>query len=248
MKACLEFEIIENKMIAKDVYQMVLKGDTTWISRPGQFVNFTIENCYLKRPISICDFDDDSFMCIYKVVGKGTKIMSTYLVGHKVSCLVGLGNGFNLDETGKDVVLIGGGVGVPPMYGLAKKCIVANKNVSVILGFGSKQDSFYIEEFKKLNIPVYVSTNDGSLGDKGFVTDLMKKYNLTNTFYMACGPMGMLKAIHGLSSSKGLLSFEERMGCGFGACMGCSCETSTGYKRICVEGPVLQSEEILWKN
>ena len=248
MKSIQLYEIIENRPLTHDIMKMTLKGDTSWIENPGQFVNLTIENQYLKRPISVCDWDDETLTLIYKVVGKGTEKMQTMEKGQIIEALVGLGNGFDTSKATDEVCLLGGGVGVPPIYGLAKKCVQEGKKTSVILGFASEKDVFYLNEFKSLGVDVYLSTNDGSLGMKGFVTDVMKEKNLLNQFYMACGPMPMLKSIYHTSSAKGLLSFEERMGCGFGACMGCSCKTITGYKRICVEGPVMESEEILWKD
>ncbi len=248
MKSIKKYTILENKMIAKQVYRLVLSGEIDFVSQPGQFVNFTIEGFYLKRPISICDVSETTFTCIYKVLGEGTKQMSTWNVGKEVEVLVGLGNGFDCTKVAQQVVLLGGGVGVPPMYSVAKKCLELNKQVSVCLGFASRDDAFYIDEFKALGVDVYVSSNDGTIGEKGFVSDLMIKHNLLNHDYLACGPHMMLRSIAKTSHVQGLLSFEERMGCGFGACMGCSCKTLTGYKRICVEGPVMESGEIIWKD
>lgn len=248
MKSIQLYTILENTRLTQDVWKMVLKGDTTWIEHPGQFLNITITNQYLKRPISICDWDKTTLTCVYKVVGKGTKKMAQMESGEVLECLVGLGNGFDLNDTPESLLLIGGGVGVPPIYGLAKECLRQHRQITVILGFATDKEAILVDEFKALGIKVYISTNDGSLGTQGFVSDVMKENNLLDTFYMACGPMPMLKAIHTLSHAQGLLSFEERMGCGFGACMGCSCQTKQGYKRICVEGPVLASEEVLWKD
>ncbi len=248
MKTLQNCKVLENKKLTHDVYRMILENDTHWIHHPGQFVNLTIEGQYLKRPISICDWDEHSLTLIYKVVGKGTEIMSQKKAGDVMEILTDLGNGFHTEKAADEVVILGGGVGVPPMYGVTKQCLKEGKKVHVILGFASEQDAFYLDEFKKLNVDVSVCTNDGTLGTKGFVTDVMKQKGLTETFYMACGPLPMLKAIYQTSKAKGLLSFEERMGCGFGACMGCSCKTITGYKRICVEGPVMESEDILWKD
>jgi dihydroorotate dehydrogenase electron transfer subunit len=200
---------------------------------------------YLRRPISVCDCEDGKLTIVYKVVGKGTEAMSVMNVGTELDVLTGLGNGYDLSTAGDAPLLIGGGVGVPPMYMLAKKLRGMGKSVKVILGFNKKEEIFYEEEFKKLGCEVFVTTVDGSYGTKGFVTDVMK--NLVYSYFYTCGPEPMLKAIYSASKSEGQFSFEERMGCGFGACMGCSCKTVTGYKRICKEGPVLKKEEILWQ-
>lgn len=250
MNRIRKFKILYNERLTDQIYKMVLSADETeWITRPGQFVNITIDHAYLKRPISISEWDEKSFTILYKVVGYGTKQLSLKKIKDEVECLIGLGNGFSCDKIqGDHVLLIGGGVGIPPLVGCAKECLKMNKKVSVILGFDTQKNSFYIDEFKNMGCEVYVSTNDGTLGIKGFVSDVMKEKHLWNLPYMACGPMPMLKAVYSTSTAQGQLSFEEKMGCGFGACMGCSCKTITGVKRICKEGPVLYSEEILWKD
>ena len=246
MKAIQTYEITENKALTKDVYRMVLKGETNWIHHPGQFINIDIPSAYLKRPISICDWDEESLTIIYKVVGKGTKWMSEQHDG-TIDALVNLGNGFDTSKA-DEVVLVGGGVGVPPLYGCAKTLLKEGKKVSVVLGFNKQNEIFCKDEFEALGVDTYICTLDGSVGTKGFVTDGLKEHGLLDTFYMACGPLPMLKALHKTSHASGLLSFEERMGCGFGACMGCSMETANGPKRVCKEGPVFESEEILWKD
>jgi len=223
---------------------MKLKADTTAITAPGQFVNLKLEGLYLRRPISICDWDESSLTIIYKVVGEGTEKMTTLKVGDTVDTLVGLGNGYNMEKAGDAPVLLGGGVGVPPMYGLAKGLIAKGKNVKVILGFNTKEEIFYENEFKALGAEVFVTTADGSYGIKGFVTDVLKE--LTYSYFFTCGPMPMFKAIEAVAVTSGQYSFEERMGCGFGACMGCTCKTKYGNKRICKDGPVLEREEIVW--
>ncbi|MBO5060715.1 MAG: dihydroorotate dehydrogenase electron transfer subunit [Clostridia bacterium] len=238
------FKVISNKRIAKNVFEMKLEGDTSAVITPGQFVNIKIEGEFLRRPISICDYDKNSLTLIYKVVGKGTSIMSALVEGSWLDLLVGLGNGFNTMDSGENPVLIGGGVGVPPMYNLARELIGEGKKVSVILGFNAKDEVFYEEEFKELGADVYVTTVDGSVGTKGFVTDVLK--NLDYSYFYTCGPLPMLKAVYNTSKTSGQLSFEERMGCGFGVCMGCSCKTKYGNKRICADGPVLVKEEIIW--
>ena len=239
------YTVLENKKIAKDVFLMVLEGDTQYITAPGQFINILVEGFYLRRPISICDWDDKTITIIYKVVGKGTEAMAEMLPGKKLDILTGLGNGFTAKEGSEKPLVIGGGVGAPPMYGVAKHLVEKGLKPTVILGFTSKDDVFYEEEFKALGCEVYVTTNDGSYGTKGFVTDVIKNLEGYDYFY-TCGPLPMLKAVAMGTECSGQLSFEERMGCGFGGCMGCSCKTLTGNKRICTEGPVLLKEEIIW--
>ena len=238
------FEILANENIAKDVFRMTLKGNTEEIKSTGQFVNIKIEGNFLRRPISVCDWDNDTLTLIYKVVGEGTKKMKGYPAGKRLDILTGLGNGYDTSLSGSTPLLLGGGVGVPPLYALCKKLVSEGKQPTVILGFNSKCDVFYEEEFKKLGASVIVATADGTYGIKGFVTDAMK--DVSYSYFYTCGPEPMLKAVYKTTSTSGQFSFEERMGCGFGACMGCSCKTVTGYKRICKEGPVLQKEEILW--
>ena len=238
------FEILENIPLTDSVYKMVLQGDTSEITAPGQFVNIQLDGLFLRRPISVCDWDEKTLTIIYKVVGKGTAAMSRMRSG-SLDILTGLGNGYDLTLCGDAPVLIGGGVGVPPMYGLAKKLIAAGKLVQVILGFNTKNEIFYEEEFKKLGASVTVTTVDGSYGVKGFVTNALE--GMTYSHFCTCGPEPMLKAVYKATATSGQMSFEERMGCGFGACMGCSCKTLTGYKRICKDGPVMKKEEILWE-
>ena len=237
------FEIISNKALTDSVYQMVLSGDTSAITAPGQFVNLQLDGMFLRRPISVCDYDANTLTLVYKVVGKGTEAMSKMRTGEKVDILTGLGNGYDLSLSGDCPVLLGGGVGVPPMYHLAKQLIALGKAVTVILGFNTAREVFYENEFRALGCEVTVTTVDGSYGKKGFVTDALPE---NYTYFYTCGPEPMLKAVHRATSTSGQMSFEERMGCGFGACMGCSCKTLTGYKRICKEGPVMKKEEILW--
>ena len=240
------FEIISNEALTSSVYKMVLGGDTSAITAPGQFVNIKLEGMFLRRPISVCDYDEKTLTIVYKVVGKGTEAMSAMSKGTKLDILTGLGNGYDLSLTGDKPVLLGGGVGVPPMYNLAKALIGQGKKVTVILGFNTKSEIFYEEEFKALGCDTMVTTVDGSYGIKGFVTTALEAVDYTH--FCTCGPEPMLKAVYKASRTSGQMSFEERMGCGFGACMGCSCKTLTGYKRICKEGPVMKKEEILWEN
>ena len=239
------FEIVENTALTESVYKMVLRGDVSDITAPGQFVNIKLDGLYLRRPISVCNVEGDRLSIIYKVVGKGTKQMSEMTCG-KLDILTGLGNGYDMTVAGEKPVLLGGGVGVPPMYMLARKLIEQGKQVKVILGFNTKSEVFYEDAFKALGAEVTVTTVDGSYGMKGFVTDALK--DMEYTYFYTCGPEPMLKAVYSASKTSGQMSFEKRMGCGFGACMGCSCKTITGYKRICKEGPVMRKEEILWEN
>ena len=239
------FTIISNDALTDCVYKMVLGGDTTAITASGQFVNILLDGLYLRRPISVCDYDESTLTLVYKVVGKGTEQMSHKVPGEKLDILTGLGNGYDLTLSGNKPVLLGGGVGVPPLYNLARKLIAQGKSVSVILGFNTKSEIFYEEAFKQLGCDVTVTTVDGSYGVKGFVTTALEAMDYT--YFYTCGPEPMLKAIYKASATSGQMSFEERMGCGFGACMGCSCKTLTGNKRICKEGPVMKKEEILWE-
>ncbi|MBR4286957.1 MAG: dihydroorotate dehydrogenase electron transfer subunit [Clostridia bacterium] len=238
------FTITENIALTKTVYRMKLKGDVSDITSSGQFVNIKLDGFYLRRPISVCDCENGILTLIYKVVGKGTEKMSQMPEGTELSILTGLGNGYNTAVSGESPVLIGGGVGVPPLYMLAKRLIAEGKNVTVILGFNTKEEIFCEDDFKALGAKVLVATADGSYGVKGFVTDALK--DVDYTYFYTCGPEPMLKALYKATTTSGQFSFEERMGCGFGACMGCSCKTITGYKRICKDGPVLEKEEILW--
>lgn len=239
-----KLKVIENKALTKDVFEMRLQSENKIDAKPGQFVNLSIDGLYLRRPISICDVNDNALTIIYKVVGVGTEKMSK-MVDEEVDTLLPLGNGYDLSTSEDKPLLIGGGVGVPPMYYLAKKLIEAGKKVTVILGFNTSSEIFYEEEFKALGAKVIVTTVNGSYGIKGFVTNAIPE---DYTEIYTCGPEPMLKAIYKACNKKGQYSFEERMGCGFGACMGCSCKTITGYKRICKDGPVLRGEEILWED
>jgi len=237
------FEIITNKKIAKNTYEMVLSGDTSHITKAGQFVNIKLEGFFLRRPISVCNLEGDKLTLIYKAVGEGTEAMAKMEKGVKLDILTGLGNGYDLSVSGDAPLLIGGGAGVPPMFLLARRLVAEGKKPRAILGFGSADEVFYKEEFSKIGVPVTVTTVDGSEGVKGFVTSAMEG---DYTYFYTCGPEPMLKAVYDKSETSGQFSFEERMGCGFGACMGCSCKTKYGNKRICREGPVLVKEEIIW--
>lgn len=236
--------IKENYHLTSSVMRMELEGDCGAIVKPGQFINIKIEGLYLRRPISVCRYDEKSLTIIYKIVGEGTEKMSKMKSGDTLDCLMGLGNGFDSLKSGDKPLLVGGGVGVPPMYGLCKELISQGKEVSVVLGFNTKEEIFFEEEFKALGAKVYICTVDGSYGIKGFVTDAVK--TIDYSYFYTCGPMPMFKALEATVTTSGQYSFEERMGCGFGACMGCSCKTKYKNKRICKDGPVLEREEIVW--
>ena len=243
------FEILENQPLTSSVYRMVLWGDTSEMTAPGQFVNLKLDGLFLRRPISLCSLDEDRMTLIYKVVGKGTAQMADMCAGQTLNVLTGLGNGYDLRMAGDAPLLLGGGVGIPPLYELAKRLRAEGKKVSCVLGFNTMDEVFYAEEFNALGCDVTVTIRDGiPAGDnaiykKGFVTDALPQ---VYSYFYTCGPEPMLRAVYKATNTSGQFSFEERMGCGFGACMGCSCKTITGYKRICKDGPVLRKEEILW--
>lgn len=239
------FTVRDNVALTHDVMKMTLTGDTAAITAPGQFVNIMLDGLYLRRPISVNDCEEDTLTLIYKIVGRGTEQMAKMGAGETLDVLTGLGNGYNTKKSGDCPLLIGGGVGVPPLYMLAKQLIAEGKQVTVILGFRSARDVFYKNEFEALGATVYVTTEDGTDGIKGFVTNAFDRVDYTYTY--CCGPEPMLKAVYNASVTGGQYSFEERMGCGFGACMGCSCKTLYGNKRICKDGPVLEKEEIIWE-
>ena len=240
------YTILSNEPLTPAVYRMVLEGDTQYITRSGQFINIELEGKFLRRPISVSDYDDKSITIIYKVVGRGTEQMKGMVAGQKLDILTGLGNGFNTENSGNRPLLVGGGVGVPPMYNLCKRLLSEGKHPVVIIGFNTKEEVFYYEEFKALGVDVYCSTADGSFGSKGFVTDVIRNEGLEFDYLYTCGPLPMLKALYDATTVDGEYSFEERMGCGFGACMGCTCKTKYGNKRICKDGPVLKQDEIIW--
>ena len=238
------FEIIENRPLNSQVMRLRLRGDTGAITRPGQFVNIRIDGCFLRRPLSVCDWDKDSLTVVYRIVGRGTEKLSRMESG-SLDILTGLGNGFDLAPAGDRPLLIGGGLGFTPLYALAKQLIAEGKRPQVLLGFATAEQVVYEEEFKALGCTVTLCTEDGSRGVKGYVTQAMQ--GLDYSYFYTCGPEAMFKAINACAVTSGQFSFEQRMGCGFGACMGCSCETLYGVKRICKEGPVLRKEEIRWQ-
>ena len=236
------FEILSNEALTRDVYRMVLSGDTSAITAPGQFVEIALPGKFLRRPISVCDWVENSLTLIYKVVGHGTEQMAALPAGTRLDVLTGLGNGYDTALSGENPVLVGGGVGVPPLYALCKKLIAEGKKPRVILGFNQESEIFLAKEFEALGIPTHIATADGSCGTKGFVTDVLK--NLDYSYFYSCGPMPMFRAMEAVVTTSGQYSFEERMGCGFGACMGCSIQTKSGAKRVCKDGPVFLREEV----
>ncbi len=238
------YRIADNRLLAKNTYEMTLLGDTSALSAPGQFINIKLTGKFLRRPISVCSYDDKSIRIIYKVVGAGTEQLSEMKAGEELDILVGLGNGYDVSLSGDAPLLIGGGAGIPPMYGLAQELLKKGVKPTVILGFNTAEEVFYEKEFTELGANVVIATADGSVGTKGFVTDVMK--DMDYSYFFTCGPMPMFLAIEKVAKTSGQYSFEERMGCGFGACMGCSCKTKYGNKRICKDGPVMQREEIIW--
>jgi dihydroorotate dehydrogenase electron transfer subunit len=239
------FTVAAQRQLTDNVYEIKLTGDTSAVTRPGQFVNLRLDKLFLRRPLSVCDLEGDVLTLIYKVVGRGTEALSHMTPGQTIPVLTGLGNGYDTARSGTEPLLIGGGVGVPPLYLLAKSLRAEGKNVTAVLGFNTVREVFYEKEFRAIGCKVAVTTADGSYGIKGFVTDaLPERY----THVYTCGPEPMLRAVYRKIHTGGSFSFEKHMGCGFGACMGCSCKTVTGYKRICKEGPVLQKEEIRWED
>ena len=236
--------VTKNEALTPLIYEMKLAGDVSGVTRAGQFVEIALDGLYLRRPISVCNYEEGELTLIYKVVGKGTDLMSQMAEGTQLDVLTGLGNGFNIDHECEKPLLVGGGVGVPPLYRLTRDLIARGKEVTVVLGFNTESEIFYAEKFEEAGAKVIIATADGSVGVKGFVTNALPE---NYTHFYTCGPEPMLKAVYKATSTSGQMSFEERMGCGFGACMGCSCKTLTGYKRICKDGPVMMKEEILWE-
>ena len=245
MKRRDKFEILKNENLADSVYEMVLKGDTSGLL-PGMFVNIEIEPFYLRRPISVCDAKGGRLTIVYKEAGKGTKKLSRMCAESVLDIVLPLGNGFTIEKEQKKILLIGGGAGLPPLYFLCKQLKDSGKSVDVAMGFNTAGEIFYEENFKKTADSVLVMTADGSYGKKGFVTDAPYEGKSYDFFY-ACGPVPMLKAVCEKTQIKGELSLEARMGCGYGACMGCAVRTRHGMKRVCHEGPVFERGEIIWE-
>lgn len=241
-----KYKILANEALTSTVFRMRLEGDTQYITRAGQFINIELDERFLRRPISVCDYDVTTITIIYKVVGVGTRQMSEMSAGGVLDILTGLGNGFSTDNASQRPLLVGGGVGVPPLYNLAKRLLAQECRPTLVVGFNSADEVFYRDEFAALGVDVRVTTVDGSVGVKGFVTDAIEQVRGDYDYIYACGPIPMLRAVSDATDVDAQFSFEERMGCGFGACVGCTCKTKYGAKRICKDGPVLFKEEIIW--
>lgn len=238
--------IAKNVPLTPLIYEMTLVGDVSGVERAGQFVEIALEGLYLRRPISVCNFEEERLTIIYKVVGKGTDLMSQMTEGTELDVLTGLGNGFDIDHECQRPLLVGGGVGVPPLYRLTRDLVARGREVTVVLGFNTEEEIFYAEEFEALGAKVIVATADGSVGVKGFVTDAIRESRVEYDYFYSCGPLPMLKALCAATVTSGEVSLEERMGCGFGVCMGCSIQTVNGAKRVCKDGPVFKKEEVIW--
>ena len=240
------FTLERTQQLAGDVWELILAGDTSAVTAPGQFVNIALPGKYLRRPISICDWDKHHLILLVKEAGEGTRRLVHLSAGEKLDMLTGLGNGFDISKTDEHTVLVGGGIGIAPLYGLATRMAEQGCRSTAVLGFRSKEDAFYLEKFAALGLDVRTVTEDGSLGAKGFVTDVLR--DIQHCAYVcACGPAAMLRAVHGLPQiTRGQFSFEARMACGFGACVGCTIQTKKGLCRVCKDGPIFQKEDILW--
>ena len=241
------YKVVSNQRLTAKTMRMVLEGDTQYITCSGQFVNVAVEGKFLRRPISVCDYDEKTITLLYDVVGEGTKAMSQMEEGAMLDLLTGLGNGFSESEPTEHPVLLGGGIGCAPLYNLAKKLLARGLQPVVVLGFNSEKDVVAVDMFEALGARTYVATVDGSCGTKGFVTDVLRDKELQGDYFYACGPMPMLRAACGGVDMAGEVSLDERMACGFGVCMCCSIETKSGAKRICKEGPVFRKEDLIWK-
>ena len=238
--------VTKNEALTPLIYKMQLAGEVSGITRAGQFVEIALDGLYLRRPISVCNYEEGELTIIYKVVGKGTDLMSQMAEGTQLDVLTGLGNGFDVDHDCEKPLVVGGGVGVPPLYRLTRDLIARGKDVTVVLGFNTESEIFYAEEFEALGAKVILATADGSVGVKGFVTDAIRESGVEADYFYSCGPLPMLKALCNSLEISGEVSLEERMGCGFGICMGCSIQTTKGAKRVCKDGPVFRKEEVIW--
>ena len=253
------FHIVSNRPLTDDVFELRLAGDASAFTRPGQFAEISVEGLFLRRPISVCDWNDVELLLLVKAVGKGTNALRDLKSGASLDILTGLGNGFEVGQgtegtSASRTVLVGGGIGIAPLYALARQLSVERSRIGiaaplpVILGFRKAADVFYVKEFVELGCNVMVATEDGSMGTRGFVTDVLSAHpELCYAYAYACGPMPMLRAVARLPQvTDGQFSFEARMGCGFGACMGCTIATTSGPKRVCREGPVFHKAELVF--
>lgn len=248
-----EFRILSNDRVATGTYELRLEGPVAGLTTPGQFVTIEIPGFYLRRPFSVADWSEQTLRLFYKVVGDGTEALSTMQEG-KLSVMTGLGNGFDVHaaET-KKPVLIGGGVGIPPLFGLAKRLVNMDKTPLVLLGFNRADELFLVEGFEEIGADVRVATVDGSVGTEGFVTTLFEQaidaIGPDAAYVYTCGPMPMFQTLAKEMNRLGMdgcFSLEERMGCAVGICMGCSIETTEGMRRVCKEGPVFSKEVLPW--
>lgn len=241
------FTLERARQLTGDVWELTLAGDTSAVTAPGQFINIQLPGKFLRRPISVCDWRSGSLTLLVKEAGAGTRELVRLPEGTKLDLLTGLGNGFGLSNPPENAVLAGGGIGAAPLYGLARRMLARGQRPIAVLGFRSKSDAFYTEEFTALGLEVHTATEDGTLGTKGFVTDVLKALP-EGQYVLACGPTPMLRAVHALPRiTGGQFSFEARMACGFGACVGCTIETKAGLRRVCRDGPVFRKEDILWQ-
>lgn len=240
------FEITENRALTHDIFMMRMAGDTGACNAPGQFINILLDGVYLRRPISVCDYNEDEITIIYRVVGKGTALMGEMKPGAMLDVLTGLGNGYGIPGEVEAPLIIGGGVGIPPLYGLAKELVKSGLKPVAALGFANSGDIFFLNEFSRLGCRLILATDDGSAGFRGYITDAVLADGAIYDYVYSCGPKPMLRAVFDMAQTGGQFSFEERMGCGFGACMGCACNTKHGPKRVCADGPVFLKEEIVW--
>ena len=238
------YTVVKNEEIAPGTYYMTIAGDTSQIKDPGQFINIKIDGLYLRRPMSICSYDEESMSIIYKVVGKGTEAMSRMPAGDSFDALSPLGNGFDTEKIPEGALLIGGGAGAMPIYTLAMILRDKGKKPHVIIGFNREEEIFFADEFRDLGVELTIATMDGSVGVKGTVVDAMEKAN--RPYVCVCGPDPMMKAV-AEHSSGGQFDLGARMACGFGACMGCTVITKSGPKRVCKDGPIFDQEEIIWQ-
>lgn len=244
-----QFSVTGNKKLAGGIYEMRLSGDCSLIASPGQFVAMSLDGFFLRRPFSVCDVEGDELTIVYKIAGEGTKAMRALETGARLELLTGLGNGFHVDKAKTRPLVVGGGVGIPPLYYLCKMLRRKGMHPSAVLGFNKESEVFYVDEFKRLGVDTHVSALDGSVGVRGYVTDAIREIDQTAYgYYYCCGPKPMLRAVYDALSMDGELSFEERMGCGIGACMGCSVKMKSGYKTVCKDGPVFEKGEILWQS
>ncbi|MGN0201631.1 MAG: dihydroorotate dehydrogenase electron transfer subunit [Candidatus Cryptobacteroides sp.] len=241
----LTLTVLDNRQTASGIFEMRLGGCSA-ACRAGQFVNLEVDGFFLRRPISVCDWEDGVLTLAYRVVGEGTAAMAAMAPGTRIDTLAALGNGFDTGVPCREALLAGGGIGLAPLYKLTRELVGKGVGVTVVAGFRTASEIFREEAFVKAGARFIVATEDGSRGVRGFVTDALREEGLSYDYIFSCGPLPMMKALCAATTAPAQMSLEERMGCGFGICMGCTCRTSSGAKRICKEGPVFKREEIIW--